>query len=156
MSARLSESDWQLRAEIYARFVERGRPPSAADMAKECGRTLATTRAAYRRLHQAHQILLDEHGEILMANPLAARETDYAVWISEASARGERLLWANCAWDALGVSALLKQDARIVARNPITREELRLAVLAGDLRTPAFFVHFALPVHRWYEDLIHT
>lgn len=153
----LTESDWQLRAEIYARFVEQGRPPPAAEMAERRGEAVADTRAAYRRLHEAHQILLDEAGDIRMANPLAGRPTDYAVYLNdERRSEGERRLWANCAWDALGVSALLGQDARMVAKHPNSGAELRFAVADGDLRAPDWLVHFALPARRWYDDLVHT
>lgn len=147
----LSESDWQLRAEIYARFVEQGRAPTAEEMAASRGEAMTDTRAAYRRLHEAHQILLDEAGAIRMANPLAGRPTDYAVYLADG-----RHLWANCAWDALGVSALLGQDARMVAKHPNSGAELRFAVVDGELRAPDWLVHFALPVRRWYDDLVHT
>ena len=151
MASSLSERDWQLRAEIYARFVAHGRPPSAAELARERGEAESAIAAAYRRLHGAHQILLNEAGDILMANPLASRPTDYAVYLN-----GERRLWANCGWDALGVSALLGQDARMVARHPIAGEEMRFAVVDGELRAADWLVHFALPVNRWYDDLVHT
>ena len=157
-AASLSENDWQLRAEIYARFVEQGRAPTAEEMAMLRGAEIAETRSAYRRLHEAHQILLDETGAIRMANPLSGRPTDYAVYLAGARhSTHERRLWANCAWDALGVSALLEQDARLVARHPNTGETLEFAVANGALRAPASWrVHFALPVRRWYDDLIHT
>ena len=160
----LSERDWRLRAALYARFVEQGRPPTAEEMAALRGDGIAETRAAYRRLHGAHQILLDEAGSIRMANPLSGRPTDYAVYLAaerrsmnERRSNNERRLWANCAWDALGVSALLEQDARMVAQHPNTREELSFAVVNGALNAPdSWRVHFALPVRRWYDDLIHT
>ena len=154
----LSERDWRLRAALYARFVEQGRPPTAEEMAALRGEGIAETRAAYHRLHGAHQILLDETGAIRMANPLSGQPTDYAVYLAdERRAMNERRLWANCAWDALGVSALLEQDARMVAQHPNTGEELSFAVVNGALNAPdSWRVHFALPVRRWYDDLIHT
>ena len=148
----LSERDWQLRAALYARFVAQGRAPTAGEMAALHGESTAETQAAFRRLHEAHQILLDEAGAIRMANPLSGRPTDYAVYLEH-----NRRLWANCAWDALGVSALLEQDARLVAKHPNTSEVLEFAVVNGALRAPpSWRVHFALPVRRWYDDLIHT
>ena len=160
----LSESDWQLRAALYARFVAQGCAPTAGEMAALRGDGIAETQAAYRRLQEAHQILLDEAGAIRMANPLSGRPTDYAVYLAderrstkEQRSMNERRLWANCAWDALGVSALLEQDARMVAQHPNTREEMSFAVVNGDLNAPdSWQVHFALPVRRWYDDLIHT
>lgn len=147
----LSERDWQLRAQIYARTVASGRPPAAAEMARENGESEATVRAAYRRLHDAHQLLLADDDRILMANPLAGQPTDYTVYLKDG-----RRLWANCAWDAAGVCALLGEDGEIRARHPNSGEELRFAVVAGELRAPPWLVHFSLPVRRWYDDLIHT
>lgn len=153
----LTERDWLLRAEIYAHFVAQGRAPTAGEMALHLGGTEEDLQAAFRRLHEAHQILLDEAGAIRMANPLAGQPTDYAVLSSDGRHSGGCCLWANCAWDALGVSAMLAQDARIVAKHPNTGEELHFAVEKGELRAPkSWLVHFALPVRRWYDDLIHT
>lgn len=121
-------------------------------MAELLGATVAETQAAFRRLHDAHQILLDDAGGIRMANPLAGQATDYSVFLSE-----ELRLWANCAWDALGVSAMLDRDAHMVAKHPISGEALHFAVEKSELRAPkSWLVHFALPVRRWYDDLIHT
>lgn len=151
-AAMLMERDWHLRAKIYAHFVEQGRGPSAEDMAGLLGGPVAETQAAFRRLHDAQQIVLDDAGAIRMANPLAGGATDYAVFTSD-----EIRLWANCAWDALGVSAMLDRDARMVAKHPISGEALHFAVEKGELRAPEnWLVHFALPVRRWYDDLIHT
>ena len=86
-----------------------------------------------------------------MAHPLSAVPTPYHVRV------GERRYYANCAWDSLGIPAMLKQDAHIEARYAHTDEPVTYAVQNGEIIPPAQgIVHFALPFARWYDDLIHT
>ena len=86
-----------------------------------------------------------------MANPFSAVPTDYRVFV------GERAHYANCAWDLLGIPAMLGADARIEARHPLTGERLEYAVEAGELRAaPDWLVHFAKPFRHWYDDIVDT
>jgi hypothetical protein len=85
-----------------------------------------------------------------MANPLSAVPTPYCV-----VANGQAL-WANCAWDSLGIPAMLHADAQIEAAFAGTGAAASYAVRAGALQADGGIVHFALPFRRWYDDLIHT
>ena len=151
MAQRLSDQDWAIRLYIYQTFVERGAPPGTAEAAVHFGLTEQEARDAYRRLHAGHAIFL-EHGtdNVRMANPLSAVPTAYRVHVMG------RELYANCAWDSLGIPAMLHADARIVASDPLTGEDLRYAVVKGELCAGGWLVHFPLPFRNWYDDLIHT
>jgi hypothetical protein len=112
---------------------------------------LEDARRAYGRLHAQHALYLDTGTDrVRMANPLAALPTAYAVHVEG------RLLWANCAWDSLGIPAMLHADARIEAVLPASRETMTYAIVSGALQAAPGVVHFALPFRRWYDDLIHT
>ncbi len=54
------------------------------------------------------------------------------------------------------MSALLAEDARVVAEHPNSGAEMRFGVVDGELRAPDWLVHFALPFRHWYDDLVHT
>ena len=106
--------------------------------------------AAYRRLHDAHALVLEPDGvEIRMLNPFSAVETPHRV---EAAGRS---WFANCAWDALGIPAALRADAHIEAPTG-DGESMRFAIEAGQVKGWQGVVHFPLPFRRWYDDLIET
>ncbi|MBI5666959.1 MAG: hypothetical protein HZC41_03055 [Chloroflexi bacterium] len=147
----LSEQDWQIRHFIYQFFVEHGRPPAIQETGGHFSLDDEEARQVYHRLHQRHTIFLEPGTDrIRIANPLSAVPTSYRVVINN------RTLWANCAWDSLGIPAMLNADAQIEARHPLSGEPVRYAVTAGELQADAGVVHFSLPARAWYDDLIHT
>jgi hypothetical protein len=85
-----------------------------------------------------------------MANPLSAVPTSYRVALD-----GQRL-WANCAWDSLGIPAMLHSDARVEAIFAHSGEATSYAIESGALKATGGVVHVSLPFRRWYDDLIHT
>src|SRR5690242_9271760 len=98
----VNEQDWHIRLYVYRFFVEHERPPAYAETAHACGLADGAARAAYRRLHAAHALFLAPGSDaIRMANPLSAVPTAYRVHV-----QGRRL-YANCAWDSLGIPAML-------------------------------------------------
>jgi hypothetical protein len=151
MTSTLTDQDWQLRLSIYRFFVEHERPPSVAETADRLGFDPQTVRRAYHRLHRDHAILLDAGtDEVRMANPLSAVPTPYRVWIND------RSLFANCAWDSLGIPAMLAVDARIDATID-DAEPLYYTIEGGELRADdRFVVHFPKPFRVWYDDLVQT
>lgn len=150
----LSDRDWQIRLAIYRFFVDHARPPAPAEIAASLGLDETEARATYQRLHDAHAFVLRPGTtDILMANPLSAVATSFVV-----VANGRRL-YANCAWDSVGIPAMLDADAEIegVYTNAEQRlDPARYAIVAGDLRGDDGLVHFPLPFRRWYDDLVHT
>lgn len=147
-----TRADWDIRLYVYEVFVGRGRPPSHQAIAACFGIAAEAARQALRRLHAAHALFLRSgSGDILMAHPLSAVETDYQV------ETGGVMLYANCAWDSLGIPAMLKQDAQISVRHPLSRERIQYAVKKGRLEADSEgCVHFARPFKRWHDDIIDT
>lgn len=148
----LKQQDWDIRLYVYEVFVSQGHAPSHQAIAGHFGIAAAAAQQALRRLHAAHALFLRPgSGDILMANPLSAIKTDYQV------ETGGRRLYANCAWDSLGIPAMLQQDAQITARHPLSRQEIHYAVKDGRLAAEnQGCVHFARPFKRWYDDIIDT
>ncbi len=149
---KLAQSDWDIRLHIYKVFVSQGRAPSCQAVAAHVGIEPEAARQALRRLHAAHALFLRPGSDdILMAPPLSAIETDYQV------ETGGLTLYASCAWDSLGIPAMLKQDAQISIRHPLTRERIQYAVKKGQLEADsAGYVHFARRFEHWYDDLVDT
>ena len=140
-----------IRAQVYAFFIEQARPPAASELANRLGLPQDAVLQAYHRLSDAHAIFLEPGSDhIRMANPLSAVPTGFSVH------SGGQTYWANCAWDSLGIPAMLHADADIEARIPGQAGTVRYAVRDGQLDAPPAVVHFPLPVRQWYDDLIHT
>jgi hypothetical protein len=151
MSENLTDQDWRIRLYIYQSFVARGQPPSHDEVAQQFRVDPAEARAAYQRLHEHHTLFLEPGADVVrMANPLSAVPTAYRVYV------GEMAYWANCAWDSLGIPAMLGADARIEATLAHAGETVTYAVERGSLKADPFLVHFPLPFVRWYDDLLHT
>lgn len=153
MAGSLSSRDWLIRAHIYQFFVERGRPPSTSETASHFRMAESDARDAYQRLHDAHTILLEPGTtNVRMANPLSAVETPFRV-----TANG-RTYFANCAWDSLGIPAMLGTDATVEAAYTEadgSTTSARYQIVNDELQGDGL-VHFTLPFRRWYEDQIHT
>jgi hypothetical protein len=147
----LSDRDWQIRLAVYRRFVDDGRPPAYSEVARELGLPPEEAQRSYRRLHEHHALFLEQGTDtIRMANPLSAVPTPYRVLVNG------RWLWANCAWDSLGIPAMLHRDAQVEVVFAHTGEAIGYAIESGELKAADSLVHFALPFRRWYDDLIHT
>jgi len=105
----------------------------------------------YRELHERHAIFLEPGSlNVRMANPFSGVPTEFRV-----RANG-KLYFANCAWDMLGIPAVLEADAVIEARCAESNEPIRLEVRDGKLSPGGLKIHFPLPFARWYEDLAFT
>ena len=143
--------DWVVRGRIYATIVERGAPPTFQEVAADLGADPDRVRSAYTRLHDRHAIYLTPGAaNVRMAHPFSGVPTPFRVQV------GERLYWANCAWDALGIAAALDADCCIEAETGDDAARIRLVVEASRVHGWDGVIHFALPFRRWYDDLIFT
>ena len=149
---KLTETDRKIRLFIYETLAAGGRAPDANAISDHFGISPLAARQALQRLHDAHALVMRPgSNEILMANPLSAIPTAYRALVGDAA------LYANCAWDSLGIPAMLHADARIEARHPIDGGLIEYAVEAGQLRNcHDCLVHFALPFRHWYDDIVDT
>jgi len=130
--------DVDLRNRTYAEFVRLGRAPAPEELG-----TRDEVLAGWRRLHDAHALVLDGDS-ILMANPFSAVPTPYLV-----HADGRR--WhANCAWDAFGVCVVLGGDGRIEHRDIV----VEVRGCRPDDESLVF--QCLVPAAHWWDDIVHT
>ena len=146
--SRVRPEDVALRTVSYRLFTCLGRAPSAEEVAAERGSTADDVRAGWRRLHEAHALVLNSCGsEILMANPFSAVPTAYRV------AAGGRWWYANCAWDAFGICAALHTDGRIRTSCADCGQRLAVTVTAGRPDDESLLFHCLVPADRWWDDI---
>jgi hypothetical protein len=143
--------DRTVRLYVYGHFLEHGGPPEAGQIAEALHATKSAVRASLHRLASDHILVISpESGAILMAMPFSASPTAFEVRVAESS------WWANCAWDALGIPAMLNCDARIRASCPDCGEELSIEVEDGTVKDNGEIIHFAVPAAHWWDDIFFT
>jgi hypothetical protein len=107
--------------------------------------------AAYEQLHERHAIFLEAGTHnILMANPFSGIQTQFKV-----NANG-RAYFANCAWDSLGIPAVLHVDAHIEAACSQTADPIRLRIKDGRVSYSEALIHLLVPFKQWYNDMAFT
>jgi hypothetical protein len=147
----VDERDRRLRNETYRLFVELGRAPTADDVADAAGVERAEVETAWRRLHDAHALVLNPATlELRMANPFSAVPTAFRVQA------GGRWWYANCAWDAFGICAALHADGRIETSCPDCGEPLGIEVRDRQPDDRGLLFHCLVPAAHWWDDIVFT
>ncbi|NNM33318.1 MAG: hypothetical protein HKO53_09640 [Gemmatimonadetes bacterium] len=145
----LGDFDWMLRTQIYASFARSGRAPSLDDLAAITGAIPERVKGSLLKLTEAHQLALaDDGGAVSMAHPFSAFPTDYPVETSDFTC------YANCAWDALAIPAVLRRDGWTRTRCASSGEPLEFGIknwnVEGDADT---VIHFLTPLRHAWDDI---
>src|SRR5215218_5511488 len=136
----------------------KGHAPTVTSVARDVGASIDDVAAAFDRLAAGRAIVLEPGTRhILMAAPLSGNGTDFVVRI------GQRSVYANCIWDALGIPAMLAgagrpATVRIETHCADCARLLGLDVRDGNLTfdQPDPVVHFAVPAAQWWADIVFT
>jgi hypothetical protein len=143
--------DASLRRHIYDITLRRGSPPTIRELADSTRNADAQVLEGLRRLAAARVVVLQPaSGEILMAPPFSAVPTPFVVRTAAHES------YANCAWDALGVSVMTRQPAEIISACACCGDGLRLRTRIDAVPEGAGLVHFAVPARRWWDDIVFT
>lgn len=133
---------------VYDALFETGRPPSSVEIASRLGGSATDARRALAELRIGKTILPHPAtGEIWMAGPFASAPTAYSV------TDGTVTWWANCAWDMLGVAALLNRRVRMDGRCTDCGDLFAATVDPANAQLPPWVVHFLVPARNWYDDI---
>ncbi len=132
---------------VYQHFLQSGEAPPLERLARLVQADQKDVQGALERLGEQRQLVLTHEGAIAMAAPFSATETGIQV-----QARGETY-HAPCAWDALGIAALLGGDAVIQAQPMLKGAPIRLEMRGGELLPSTTLLHFVEPAQRFWEDI---
>lgn len=145
------EVDKKVRFHVYDTVMKSGKIPSLAEIAAALERDEESIRSSINRLAEAHMLVLQRgRCEILMANPFSAIPTPFLV-----TANGKSF-YANCIWDAMGVPAMLGQDATIDASCGCCGTAMSLEIKDGKIENPQGIAHFAVPAKHWWDDIVYN
>jgi hypothetical protein len=143
----MDHADIDLRNATYRRFVELGRAPTPGEVGEATGLSPDAISVGWRRLHDAHALVLDADGAIAMANPFAGRPTSFVV---EA---GGRSWYANCGWDAFGIGAAMGVDSVIRTTCADCGEPMTIQVRGGEPVERNAVWHVLVPATSWWNDI---
>ncbi len=147
----LSDADVALRNNTYRTFVDLGRAPAIEELATRTESDTNTIRDGWRRLHDAHAIvLLDDMETIRMASPFSGVTTRYRVLADD------RWWHANCAWDAFGICAALHLDGTIETTCADCDEPITVHVTGGLADDNTLLFHCLVPANAWWNDITFT
>lgn len=146
----MEDRDLEVRNATYGLFVELGRAPAPDELAERVRLSTADVVASWRRLDDAHALVLDETGAIRMANPFSAVPTPYRV-----HADG-RSWYGNCAWDAFGICAALHADGRVETTCPDCGDAIVVEMRDGRPDDESLLFHCLVPAARWWDDIVFT
>ncbi len=143
----MDSADLELRNVTYRLFVELGRAPTRDEVAAAVGSDADAVRAGWRRLHDAHALVLDGADELRMANPFSAVPTPFLV-----DAAG-RSWFGNCGWDAFGIGAALHVDSTIRTACPDCAEPIEIDIRDGRVPASDAVFHILVPAASWWDDI---
>ena len=147
-----TDFDATLKLQIYEITVRDSKIPTSHEIALAMGAGVREVEAGLARLH-AKRLIVPEPGEssrIRMAPPFSGVKTPFMVRV------GKKSYYANCVWDALGVSAALHCDAIVDASDAHTGEQITLEVKEQKPLPHSAVSHFAVPAALWWQDIIYT
>jgi hypothetical protein len=147
----VDDGDLALRNRTYGLLVELGRAPTVDEVAAAAGVAAADVASGWRRLADAHAVVLDDDRQSLrMLHPFSAVPTPHVV-----HAAG-RSWYANCAWDAFGICAALHVDGRIDTTCPDCGDGITVAVHDQRPDDETLVFNALVPAVHWWDDIAYT
>ncbi len=141
--------DRVVRSHVYDYVMREGLPPTIAETSSVLSRSADQVRSSFQRLADGHILVLQKGSdEVLMANPFSAVPTPFLV------KAGGRSYYGNCIWDAMGIPAMLQQDATLEASCGCCSTAMNLKVTNGLIGEAHGIAHFAIPAAHWWDDIV--
>lgn len=142
---------FNLRGFIYDHLLAHGLPPSLKVIGKHFGWTTSQAREIVASMKIGKAVVPHPRtGEIWMAGPFAGHRTTFEVHA------GNVTWYANCAWDVLGVAAIVGRPAHLRATCGDCGDILDATVSGTQVEPRDYVAHFLLPAREWYQDLAFT
>ena len=140
-----------VRLAVYDHILSTGRVPLVREIAARVSLPVEEVCERLRALQDIHAFALaPASDEILMAHPFSAVPTPYRV-----RAEG-RAFWANCAWDAVAIPAMLGCDATVDAHCPDCLESITFDFSRGVLQSNSGVVHFHVEPRNFWRNVVYT
>ncbi|KAJ5359402.1 uncharacterized protein N7496_011815 [Penicillium cataractarum] len=151
-----------VRYHLFQFYLRECRPPTVDELAQESGLQSSEIPPILQQLEDSHHIVLYKHEScaptpIAMAHPFSHLPTPFVV------SQGSRNWWANCAWCAFGLAAMLSPAKTTVSvRSGSIDKDLQFIIEddkieclspQGDVNASDYCVHFSVPPSTWWRDV---
>jgi hypothetical protein len=151
MNVPIDELAAGVRQHVYRSFVARGHPPTLSEMADEAGGEEKEIVTALVHLEQGRALILNPAKDrVIVAPPFSAIPTPF--WVEAASGSW----WGNCAWESLGIGALVEEDIVIRTSAGAEGRPLEIRAAGGDFVDSGAVMHIPTPAARWWDDIRYT
>ena len=135
----VNAADRAVRTAVYVLFAEGRRQVGPSELASATRYPEDVVTQSLGRLAAEHRLLL-EGWDVVMAHPFSGVDTGHYSIVED------RVYWANCAWDALAILALLGDGDAVGPTGP------RWTVVDGRV-TPHGLVNLVVPARSFWEDV---
>jgi hypothetical protein len=140
-----------LHQRILQHILSHGHAPDNGTLAAEFGVSEQELVSALQSLADYHGVVLHPHSpRIWVIHPFSLAPTNFVV----ENSKGQ--WWSNCAWCALGAAALLDTDVTIRTALGADGHQVELHIRDGELLETGYWVHFPVPMHQAWENVIYT
>lgn len=148
----ISEQAERVRFAIYTHLAEAGSVPAPATLAAHAGITTHELPELMAELAQAHHLMLDDHGEIVLAHPFATRSFRFSVM------GPDTLWWGGCAWDSFAIPHLVPGLPGALVATTCQACDTPHAWTVTKQAPPAGtqVAHFLTPTDRIWPDATHA
>jgi hypothetical protein len=130
----------EVRAKVYEMFLKGIHRVDASALVSQLDLGRDEIRIALEELAGEHRIALTSDGRVWMAHPFSGVPTPYL------SVIGDRHWYANCAWDALAILALLGDGV-------VRGQEGLLWQVEDGLVSPNGYVRLLVPARSFWDDI---
>ncbi len=141
-----------LRVAVYRSLAATARAPERAQLLAELDATDAEVVAGLRALHDAHQLVLDDRGDIVLAHPFATVDLGFSV-------KGRHTLWwGGCVWDSFAIPHLVPSEPEVLVATTCPACDRPHAWVVGRDGPPTGdqVAHFLVPVRSMWDDILRT
>lgn len=140
-----------LHQRILRHIIDEGFAPDVATLAEGFGVAEQDVVSSLQALANEHGVVLHPHRpQIWVIHPFSTAPTNFVV----ENSKGQ--WWSNCAWCALGAAALLGSDVTIRTSLGAVGRQVELHIRDGELLETGYWVHFPIPMHQAWDNVIFT
>ncbi|OQE34795.1 hypothetical protein PENCOP_c015G05373 [Penicillium coprophilum] len=158
----MDDTTRNVRYELFQFYLRECRPPTVDELAKASSLPCVEIPPVLQQLEDSHHIVLYKHQScaptpVAMAHPFSHLPTPFVV------SQGERSWWANCAWCAFGLAAMLSPLKTTVSVRSgsigkemqfnIENDKITCVSPQGEVDTNDCCVHFSVPPTTWWRDV---
>jgi Alkylmercury lyase len=141
-----------VRRAIYDTFAGQGHAPSRQQIRDRVAVDDARVDEAVAELAAQRHLVLDQHGNVVMAHPFTSLNLGFSVM------GAKNLWWGGCAWDSFAIPHLVKDEPSVLVATtcPACFRPLAWTVTRSGPPEGHETAHFLVPMSRVWDDVVYA